>query len=79
MIAGALRLSKLTGQNGSNIPEFLDSRVSAACLALSFDFIFVLRVWLASRCCDRHMNALLAMEAKQISIDFRTYFLRATG
>ncbi|CAK0765923.1 hypothetical protein CCP4SC76_4450004 [Gammaproteobacteria bacterium] len=25
MIAGALRLSKLTGQNGSNIPEFLDS------------------------------------------------------
>ncbi|CAK0777350.1 hypothetical protein CCP4SC76_6340001 [Gammaproteobacteria bacterium] len=24
MIAGALRLSKLTGQNGSNIPEFLD-------------------------------------------------------
>ncbi|CAK0750839.1 crossover junction endodeoxyribonuclease RusA [Gammaproteobacteria bacterium] len=23
MIAGALRLSKLTGQNGSNIPEFL--------------------------------------------------------
>ncbi|CAK0764722.1 hypothetical protein CCP4SC76_4190003 [Gammaproteobacteria bacterium] len=25
MIAGALRLSKLTGQNGSNIPEFLES------------------------------------------------------
>ncbi|CAK0743091.1 hypothetical protein CCP4SC76_1270004 [Gammaproteobacteria bacterium] len=26
MIAGALRLSKLTGQNGSNIPEFLEPR-----------------------------------------------------
>ncbi|CAK0750357.1 hypothetical protein CCP4SC76_2100014 [Gammaproteobacteria bacterium] len=25
------------------------------------------------------MNTLLAMEAKQISIDFRTYFLRTTG
>ncbi|CAK0753368.1 hypothetical protein CCP4SC76_2460001 [Gammaproteobacteria bacterium] len=30
MIAGALRLSKLTGQNGSNIPEFLDSALNGA-------------------------------------------------